>query len=912
MAVTARIHAAGGPDVETIWGDDGFVLRFPDTEQPPDSDWFMVESAEVMQLVLRQLGSTALFAGRFREAAGRALLLPRRRADQRTPLWQLRKRSYDLLSVASRYPSFPLLLEAYRECLRDVFDMPALIETLRAIEQRQLRVHVVETRKPSPFASSLLFSYVANFLYDGDAPLAERRAQALTIDQDQLREILGEADLRELLDANAIAEVEETAQCLAESHRARNADGMHDLCLRLGDLSREEIARRAASPDLLEALPRLTRARRLLDLNIAGERRFIAAEDAARYRDALGIPLPPGIAASLLEPVAHPVLELIRRYARTHGPFTTREAAHRFGLDLKTVEGTLLQLASEGRVLEGGFRPDGIHQEWCDAEILRLIRRKSLAKLRREVEPVEQHTLARFLTHWQGIVTPRHTRNLDALLDAVESLQGAPIPATLLETSILPARIADYTPAGLDTLIAAGEVAWAGVEPIGERNGRIALFLADKLPLLAQQRPRASSNPAGSNPAGSSIEPLTELEEKLLSVLESTGASFFDPLHQAVGGGYPGETIDALWSLVWRGLITNDSLHALRAYIARPDSARTARRVQTGTVFRSRRTTPPTAQGRWSVLPLRSLGISKEMGAPPSAMRALGASAKVGKHEPVPASLKSSMEMGALGPDLRTWESTNASSPTATESAHALALQLLNRYGVLLRESVQAENIPGGFSAVYDVLKALEESGRIRRGYFVAGLGATQFALPAAVDLLRQLRTEPPEEKPEFVLLAATDPANPYGSVLRWPDLPAIDQDSEAAPRILTRAANAEVILRNGRLVAWMRRGNPNLLVFLPADEPERTQTAAGLAHFLSARGQSLFQSPGHQGSNHQGVLIATVNGQPVSTHPFVRFLMDAGFHPGPLGMNLRRVSLPIGQHVSEQQPREPRTGEVQ
>jgi ATP-dependent helicase Lhr and Lhr-like helicase len=830
MAVSARIRAAGGPEVETLWGDDGFVIRFPDTDEPPDPDWFLVESAEAMALVLRQLGTTALFAGRFREAAGRALLLPRRRADARSPLWQLRKRSYDLLSVASRYPKFPLLLEAYRECLRDVFDMPALIETLRAIEQRQLRVHVVETRKPSPFASSLLFSYVANFLYDGDAPLAERRAQALTIDQDQLRELLGEADLRELLDADAIAEVEEIAQCLAETHRARSADGIHDLCLRLGDLSREELARRVCSPDLLTHVDRLVRSRRLLELRIAGERRLIAAEDAARYRDGLGIPLPPGLAAALLEPVAHPVLELVRRYARTHGPFTLRAAAERFALDAAAVESALRQLAAEGRVLEGGFLPGGLHREWCDAEMLRLIRRKSLAKLRREVEPVEQHTLARFLTHWQGLVMPRRTghANLDGLLDAIESLQGAPLPASLVETAILPARIADYAPAGLDTLIAAGEVAWAGVEPMGERDGRIALFLADKLPLLAAQRPQ--------------VEPLTEREEKLIAVLESTGASFFDPLHQALGGGYPGETIEALWSLVWRGLITNDSLHALRAYIARPESARTPRRVQTGAVFRSRRTTPPTAQGRWS------------------ALHAAGAPA-------------------------------GTCEPTATEASHALALQLLNRYGVLLREHVAAENLPGGFSAVYDVLKALEESGRIRRGYFVAGLGATQFALPAAVDLLRQLRTAPPDGKPEFVQLAATDPANPYGSVLRWPELPVAEEDSESAPRVLTRAAYAEVILRNGQLVAWLRRGNPNVLVFLPAEEPERSQVASGLAHFLCSRGQERLR-----GASQQGVLITTINGQPVAAHPMARFLMDAGFHAGPLGMHLRRIPMALTQ----------------
>jgi ATP-dependent Lhr-like helicase len=828
MAVAGRIRAAGGADVETLWGDDGFVLRFPDTDAPPDPDWFLVESAEASDLVLRQLGSTALFAGRFREAAGRALLLPRRRPDARSALWQLRKRSYDLLSVASRYPSFPLLLETYRECLRDVFDMPALLETLRGIEQRQLRVHVVDTRKPSPFASSLLFSYVANFVYDGDAPLAERRAQALTIDQDQLREILGEADLRELLDADVISEVEETAQCLAENYRAHSADGIHDLSLRLGDLSRDELARRVSPPDLVQQADRLVRARRLLEVRIAGDRRLIAAEDAARYRDALGVPLPPGLPGSLLEPVAQPVLELVRRYARTHGPFLAKQVAERFGLDAAKIESVLHQLAMEGRVLEGAFRPGGSNREWCDAEILRQIRRKSLARLRREVEPVEQNTLARFLTHWQGLLAPRRMgrAHLDVLLDAIESLQGAPVPASLLESAILPARVGGYEPGGLDTLIAAGEVAWAGVEPLGERDGRVALFLADKLPLLA--RPASSAGQ----------EPLSEREQKLLGALESNGASFFDSLHQAAGGGYPGESIDALWSLVWRGLITNDALHALRAYTARPEAARTQRRVQTGAVFRSRRTTPPTAQGRWALLP-----------------------------------------------------GHGANAPSATEASHALALQLLNRYGVLMRESVAAENVPGGFSAVYDVLKALEESGRIRRGYFVAGLGATQFALPAAVDLLRQLRIAPDPEKPEFVQLAAADPANPYGSVLPWPELPVAEEDAESAPRVLTRGAYAEVILCNGKLIAWLRRNNPNVLIFLPVEEPERSQVAAGLAHFLWTRGQERMH-----GGSREGVLVTTINGQPVAAHPMARFLMDAGFHPGPLGMHLRRMPLPMTQ----------------
>jgi ATP-dependent Lhr-like helicase len=474
---------------------------------------------------------------------------------------------------------------------------------------------------------------------------------------------------------------------------------------------------------------------------------------------------------------------------------------------------------------------------------------------------VEQHTLARFLTHWQGLLWPRHkaqqdaregTRqgsqrgaNLDALLDTVENLQGSPMPASLVESAILPARIADYSAASLDTLIAAGEVVWAGVEALGEHDGRIALFLADKLPLLLQPKPLS--------------EPLSEREEKILAVLDSTGASFFDPLHQAVGGGYPGETIDALWSLVWRGLLSNDSLHALRAYITRPESTRAPRRLQTGAVFRSRRTTPPTAQGRWSLLPVRA--PQGRGGKPLAGAKPLSSQAEPGNRK-------------SLFPNY-----------SATETSHALALQLLNRYGVLLREQVAAENVLGGFSAVYDVLKALEESGRIRRGYFVAGLGATQFALPAAVDLLRRLRIQPQEDEPEFVQLAATDPANPYGSVLRWPDLPVEEANAESAPRLLSRTATAEVILRNGQLLAWFKRNNPNLLVFLPSEEPERAQAAAGLAQFLAARGLERMRN-----SPHEGALISTINGQPAGVHFMGSFLGDAGFHPGPMGMHLRRI----------------------
>ncbi len=820
MAITGRIRASGGADVEAMWGDDGFVLRFPDSDTPPDSELMLIDAEDATDLVLRQLSGTALFAAKFRESAARALLLPRRRAQGRAPLWQQRKRAYDLLSVASRYPSFPILLEAYRECMRDVFDMPALLETLRAIRQRNVRVHVADTRTPSPFASSLLFSYVANYIYDGDAPLAERRAQALSIDQEQLRDLLGDADLRELLDAAAISEVEEQLQGLLETQRVRSADGIHDLLLRIGDLSRDELLRRLADPELAGQLERLIRSRRLLEIKIAGEKRLIAIEDAARYRDALGIPLPPGIAASLLQPVAAPVLELVRRYARTHAPFTLREITARFALAGHQIENALNALLLDGRIVEGGFRPGGVYREWCDVEVLRLIRRKSLARLRREVEPIEQQTLARLATHWQGVLQRR--RGLDALLDTIEHLQGAPLAASLIETSILPARLANYSPGSLDTLIAAGEVTWCGLDSLGEHDGRIALFLADKLRILLPAR----VDPPAENP-------LSARELALVEQLGRSGAAFFTQLHEAVGGGYPGETLDALWNLVWRGLVTNDTFHALRAYVARPATSRQPKRQHNLPSFRSRRTTPPSAQGRWSLVP------------------------------------------------------SSLASPT--EWSHALANQLLNRYGVLTRESAANENLPGGFSAIYDVLKALEESGRIRRGYFVAGLGATQFALPAAVDLLRSLRNGPPLEKPEMVTLAATDPANLYGSVLRWPA--AGEEVATDAPRMLTRSAGASVVLRNGEMVAYLRRNNPNLQVFLPGEEPERSTTARDLSLFLATLAQEDMQRREDQ---RGGMLISSINGQPAAQHFLAPFLQDAGFHLAPTGLNFRRAMLAV------------------
>jgi ATP-dependent helicase Lhr and Lhr-like helicase len=847
MAAAAQILDAGGPPVESMSTDDGFVLRFPDSgapresprwggdvDAPPDPALLLPAAGRVQSLVVRQLSSTALFAAKFREASARALLLPRRRAQLRAPLWQQRKRAADLLAVAAQYPDFPMILEAHRECLRDAFDMPALLDVLRSIEARDIAVHVVDTPKPSPFAASLLFGYVGNFIYDGDAPLAERRAAALSIDQSQLADLLGEADLRELLDPIAIGEVEAGLQLLGENQRAHTADAIHDLLLRLGDLSRDDIAQRLATPERLQSIHTLVTARRIVPVKIAGQARYIAVEDAARYRDALHLKLPDSIPKTLLAPVANPVLEIVRRYARTHGPFTLREVTARFALDPASVEAALRTLVRDGRILEGGFRPQAAGREYCDAESLRLIRNKSLARLRKEIEPAEPRLFARFATHWQGVLQRR--RGLDALLDTIESLQGAPLAASLLESQILPARLARYSPADLDTLIAAGEIVWCGVDSIGERDGRIALYLADRVAGLLPPRaviPSEVSFALAEDAESKRGQPLSPRESAILAHLSSSGATFFADLHDSTGGGYPGETVAALWSLVWRGLVTNDTLHALRAFIAKPETSRSSKRLHNQPAFRSRRTTPPAAQGRWTLVP---------------------------------------------APD-------RATPAAQTEWSHALAQQLLQRYGIVTRETVVPENLPGGFSAIYEVLKALEAQGRIRRGYFVAGLGGAQFAQPAAVDLLRSLRTSAPGQA-EMLLLAASDPANPWGSILHWPIPDSAAADNAAA---LTRSVGASVILRNGDLIAYLRRNNPALQVFLPQDEPDRSAAARDLAHFLSHFAQELLQTP--ETRHHGGLLIDAIGGRPAHEHFLAPFLLDAGFQPSPRGFHVRYMS---------------------
>ncbi len=845
MAVVAKIREQTGVDVETLWGDDGFVIRFPDVDAPPDSQLLLPEPDEAQSLVVRQLGATALFAAKFRENAARSLLLPKRRPGMRAPLWQQRKRAADLLAVASRFGSFPVLLETYRECLRDFFDMPSLSTTLRDIQSRRIRVAVVDSDVPSPFAASLLFSYVASFLYDGDAPLAERRAQALAVDQRQLRELLGDAELRELLDAEALEAVERQLQRVDARYHVKSLDGVHDMLLGLGDLSEAELRERT-SLNVADATRELVAARRMLPVRVAAAERFIAVEDAARYRDALGAPLPSGLPESLLAPASDPVGNLVLRYARTHAPFAAADVAGRYALSTHLVEATLARLTAEGRLLEGEFRPGGTLREWTDPGVLRMIRHRSLAKLRHKVEPVEQAVLGRFSTTWHGLVKKR--RGLDALLDVVEQLQGSPLPASILETEILPARIEGYEGGDLDAVAAAGEVVWIGLEPLGERDGRVALYLADRVTTLAppdQVRPEED---------GAEVP---DRAPAILDYLSRHGASFFGSLHAAVGDGFPGETVDALWDLVWKGLVTNDTFHALRAFTrSRPSRRRHQRTASSG--FRSRRLVPPTAEGRWTLV----------------------ANAE---RRPVPA---------------------DKGSERTTTWLTATTQQLLERHGVVTRESLALEHIAGGFSAVYPVLKAMEESGRVRRGYFVTGLGATQFALPGAVDRLRSLRDAP--EEAEVTVMAATDPANPYGATLKWPDKlgsgasrtttsktrrrkaaspsqvtanQAVESPASAMGRGPTRTVGATTILVNGSLAAYLAKGDRQLFTFLPEAEPDHSKTAHAIAQVLIERARTR----GNDGP--RGMLIEEIDGAAPADHPLARHLIEAGFLAGALGL---------------------------
>jgi ATP-dependent Lhr-like helicase len=799
MAIEARISERMDGDVQVLWSDDGIVIRLPEAEERIPLEDLAFDPEEIEELVLRDLPATALFASVFRESAARALLLPRRRPGQRTPLWQQRQRSADLLRAASKHATFPILLEATRECLRDVFDLPALKEVLADVRARRVRMVTVDTAHASPFAQSLLFRWIAVYMYEGDAPLAERRAAALALDRDLLRELLGSEDLRELIDPGALSALELELQFLAEGRRARNPDDVHDLLRRLGDLTVEELAARSVS-DPTSWIDALVREHRAVRVRLAGEERLAAVEDSGRLRDALGVTIPPGVPAVFAEPGEAPLEGLVWRFARTHGPFHASDIASRFGVSPERVAPALESLEAEGLVVTGEFRPAGLTREWIEVDVLRSLRRRSLAALRKEVEPVDAAALARFMPRWQGLLPRR--RGPDALVDALGQLQGAAVPASILEADVLPARVAGYRSADLDALCASGELVWVGAGTLGPDDGRVTLFFRDRLRLLAPTPPE--ERPDGA------------LHDAIRRHLLSSGASFWQELFAASGAADERAVLAALWDLVWSGEVTNDTLAPLRAFVARRPRAPKGK-PRPG---RLRRIGPPAGQGRWSlVAPL-------------------------------------------LEP-----------APTPTETAHARALQLLDRHGILTREAVLAEGAAGGFASVYGVLKALEESGKVRRGYFVAGLGAAQFALPGAVDRLRDLRTSNAQRSDRgeglddvetaAIALSAADPAQPYGAALPWPD----------SPGRPGRSAGAHVILVNGELAAFLERGGRTLVTFQGADPADAWISAlVGLVKDGTLR----------------RIELRRIDGLPADQSPLADRLRAEGFVEGYRGLTLR------------------------
>ncbi|WP_166868665.1 ATP-dependent helicase [Salinibacterium sp. ZJ70] len=829
LAVAARIRERHGVDGSAMAGDDGIVVRLPETDaEPPGAELFIFEPGELDTIVTEEVGGSALFASRFRESAARALLLPRRNPGKRSPLWQQRQRSAQLLEVARKYPSFPIILETVREVLQDAYDLPSLHELATEIESKRVRLVEVETDAPSPFARTLLFGYVAAFLYEGDSPLAERRAAALSLDPSLLAELLGRAELRELLDPEVIAQTERELQRLEPDRHAKDAEGLVDLLRILGPLSLAELAARTTLAEVSEhaaaagaqaaqtdtsgvvggMLAGLARANRVLRVQIAGLERWAVVEDAARLRDALGVPLPIGVPSVFLEPVADPVGDLVSRYSRTHGPFTAADAATRLGLGVAVVTDALRRLAADRRAVEGEFRPGATGSEWVDPEVLRRLRARSLAALRAEVEPVPQAALGRFLPEWQHMrVNGRGgLRGIDGLVSVIDQLGGLALPATSWESLVLPGRVRDYSPAMLDELMAAGEVLWAGHGELPGGDGWVSLHLADAAHLTL--------------PEPLALEP-DPLRDRLLESLAGGGGYFFRQLAANAAGPEAAtdtEVARALWELVWAGLVTGDTFTALRSRLGATTSR--PRATPRGRAHRARArvasslaaSAPPTVAGRWSLLPRTEVA--------------------------------------------------------ATARAAALVEQLLERHGVVTRGAVQAEGVEGGFSLAYKVLRQMEETGRVRRGYFVDGLGAAQFATPATVDRLRTFHTDRDEEAPPVaVTLGATDPANPYGAALGWP--------SRAEGHRPGRKAGALVVLVDGELGLYVEKGGKTVLSFLDADDEVRVEAAAAsLASTIRDAGGRL-RIERIDGEFAIGTLLGSA-------------LERAGFAPTPQGLRLR------------------------
>ncbi|OBG63607.1 ATP-dependent helicase, partial [Mycobacterium sp. E188] len=819
LAVGRRLRERYGLDEKPTASDDGIVVRLPDMlsdngDNPPGADLFVFDADEIDPIVTAEVGGSALFASRFRECAARALLLPRRHPGKRSPLWHQRQRAAQLLDVARKYPDFPVVLETVRECLQDVYDVPALTSLMAGIAQRKVRVAEVATDRPSPFAASLLFGYVGAFMYEGDTPLAERRAAALSLDSTLLAELLGRVELRELLDPDVIAATGRQLQHLAEDRAARDAEGVADLLRLLGPMTEDEIAARTGGAEVGGWLEGLLGARRALTVSFAGRSWWVAIEDIGRLRDGVGAPVPLGVPAAFTEAVADPLGELLGRYARTHTPFTTADVAARFGLGLRVTADVLGRLAADGRLVRGDFvaaTPSASGSEqWCDAEVLRVLRRRSLAALRAQVEPVSTAAYGRFLPAWHRV--PAQNSGLDGLMSVIDQLAGVRMPASAIEPLVLGPRVRDYSPAMLDELLATGEVTWSGAGSISASDGWVALHVSDSAPLTL---------------AGPAEIDLTDAHRAILDTLAGGGAYFFRQLAQS---GLPDSELKAaLWELIWAGWVTGDTFAPVRAVLGGVGSRKRAapahrshrppRLSRYSVAHAQSRPADPTVAGRWSALP--------------------------------------------------------APEPDSTVRAHYQAELLLGRHGVLTKGAVAAEGIGGGFAMLYKVLSTFEEAGRCQRGYFVESLGGAQFAVASTVDRLRSYSDGIDPERPEYraIVLAAADPANPYGAALPWP----ASGGEGGRPG---RKAGALVVLVDGHLGWFLERGGRSLLTF--TDDPAaHAAAAAALADLVASRRVA-------------SILVERIDGAPAlqpqagGPSPVAEALADAGFARTPRGLRLR------------------------
>jgi len=806
LALSARIRDQLGLESDAIWSDDGIIVHLPDAEEPPGADLVMLEPDEVEDQVVAELSASALFGARFRENAARALLIPRARPGKRTPLWQQRLKAQSLLEVAKKYGEFPIILETYRECLRDVLDVPGLVELLTALHRREISLVEVETPTASPFASSLLFDYVATYMYEGDTPNAERRAAALSLDRELLRELLGQEELRDLIDPDALQQVEDDLQFISQMRRATSRDQLHDVLRGIGDLTAQEAQLRVVEGlDAPAMLEELRGERRAIKVRLAGESRWIDAADAGLYRDALGAAPPGGLPAAFLEDVPDALTKLVRRYGATHGPFTTEDLRARYGVDAAASLGALER---DGALVRGELRPGGSGREWCDPEVLRRLRRASLAVLRREVEPVDQRALAKFLPAWQGVDRhPATGAGVDRLREVLVPLQGLALPPDVWERDVLPRRAGAYSPAWIDQLCAAGELVWIGAGALGRNSGRVVLYFREDLGVLGPPAQRgAGGAPVVDSPAHEAVR--TRL---------AAGACFFTDLLVDVDLA-PEELQEALWDLAWAGEATNDAFSPLRAP-----------RLTLARAQRERSRTGAARPGRFA-----------------ARRRGAGASAQVQGRW----SLTESLFRAQVDPAAR---------------RRAIAELMLERYGILTREQVRAEGVAGGFTAVYPELSQLETLGIARRGYFVEGLGGAQFALPGAVE---RVRAQNDDEAP--VVLAAVDPAQPYGAALAWPERSGHRDDARRPMRV----AGAYVVLAGGEPILYLERGGRALQTLVGSDDPRLEVALHALIDYV-------------RGGRIKRVALEKVDGEPAIDSPLGPALVALGFQQGPRRLTL-------------------------